>query len=331
MDLWYHNMSSVKQAGVAAITNQLEFDDEVGVRALNAIYGHAGGNDPRPLAMVVSFTHPHDHYAIRQQYWDLYEHADIGLPHVARPTGALHDPHGLRLEHVIDIDAVDVTPEDIVRARRAYFGNVSYVDAWFGRLYAALQETGLSDNTTVVVTSDHGDMLGERGLWYKMTFRESASRIPLMISRPGLVPAGRSAMPCGLVDVLPTLTDIAAAYGQVPVPELIDPIDGTSLWPICRGDQAPSNRTIVGEYLGEGTVAPMRMLRDERYKYIACPTDPAQLFDLATDPHEQHNLAAQPAHASRCEAFANLARTHGDVDAVTDAVVAYRQLSELGF
>ena len=117
MDLWDHNVSSVKQAGVAAITNQLDFDDEVGARALSAIYGHARGNDPRPLAMVVSFTHPHDPYATRQQYWDLYEYADIGLPHVARPAGVENDPHGLRLEHVIDIDAVDVTPEDIVRAR----------------------------------------------------------------------------------------------------------------------------------------------------------------------------------------------------------------------
>ena len=83
------------------------------------------------------------------------------------------------------------------------------MDTWFGRLYAALQETGISDNTTVVVTSEHGDMLGEHSLWYKITFRENAIRIPLMISRPGLVPAGRSVMPCGLVDVLPTLTDIS--------------------------------------------------------------------------------------------------------------------------
>lgn len=77
IDWWYHNLLSVKQAGVAAITNQLEYDDEVGARALSRLYGLARTERERPFALMASFTHPHDPYATRQQYWDLYDHQAI--------------------------------------------------------------------------------------------------------------------------------------------------------------------------------------------------------------------------------------------------------------
>ena len=172
IDLWYHNMSSVKQAGVAEITNQLAYDDEVGSQAQRALYGYARSTDERPFCLVASFIHPHDPYATRQRYWSLYDGVEIDLPKVARPAAADNDPHSLRLEKAIALDAVDVSDEEIRNARRAYYGNVSYVDDWVGRLMATLEDCGLRDNTTVLFISDHGDMLGERGLWYKMSFYE---------------------------------------------------------------------------------------------------------------------------------------------------------------
>jgi len=288
IDLWYHNMSSVKQAGVAAITNQLAYDDEVGAQAMRVIYDHARGEDERPLCLVASFIHPHDPYATRQKYWDLYDDVDIPLPAIPRPE--TQDAHNARLEKVIALDAVDINEQDIINARRAYFGNVSYIDEWLGRLRATLDECGMADNTTIIFTSDHGDMLGEFGLWYKMSFREWSNRIPLIVHQPGRFNQRRVAAPVAQVDVLPTLVDIASAATGATRPAPIDPLHGRSLVPLCEGDASKDPNACVSEFLAEGTSAPMLMIRRDQYKYISCSTDPELLFDLDNDPDELENL-----------------------------------------
>lgn len=321
IDLWYHNMSSVVQAGPAATTNQLMYDDEVGWAAERAIYQHAASRDDRPLLLVASFIHPHDPYAARPRYWDLYDDAEIDLPAVPRPARDDNDPHSLRLEGVIDVDRVSITDDDVRRARRAYYANVSYVDDWVGRLLGVLDETGLRDDTTVILTADHGDMLGERGLWYKMTFREWGSRIPLIVSDPGLFEPGRVSAPVSQVDVTPTLMDIAAMSGDIAPPDLIDPLDGQSLVHLCEGGDG-SDRSVTGEYLAEGVGAPMLMLRQGPWKFITCPGDPDQLFNLDDDPEELANLADAPAHAGTLAAFRNQAAGHWNAEALRDAVIA---------
>src|SRR5271156_4196467 len=96
---WYHNMSSVFEAGVCVRTNQLDFDDEVNFAAERAIFDIARSNDRRPFLLVASFTHPHDPFAVPRRYWDLYRNEDIDLPGPATPHAAL-DPHSRRLRHV---------------------------------------------------------------------------------------------------------------------------------------------------------------------------------------------------------------------------------------
>ena len=184
IDWWYHNMLSVKQAGVAAATNQLDFDDEVGFRAQRFLADHPRSADRRPFFLTVSFTHPHDPYAIRQRYWDRYEEVEIDPPRVPPIPPERLDAHSRRLVRVSAMEEIEITPDDVRRARRAYYGAISYVDDWVGRLVATLGEFGLADDTVVLFTSDHGDMLGERGLWYKMCFFEWAVRVPLIVSAP---------------------------------------------------------------------------------------------------------------------------------------------------
>ena len=320
IDLWYHNMSSVKQAGVAAITNQLTYDDEVGAQSLRAIYDHARTEDERPLCLVASFIHPHDPYATRQHYWDQYEGRDIQLPAVGKQPDDMTDPHNLRLEKVIARDAVDVTDDDIIRARRAYYGNVTYVDEWVGRLRGALDECGLAADTTILFISDHGDMLGEHGLWYKMSFREWSGRIPFIIHDPSRFTPAVVNEPVAQIDVLPTLIDLALTDAQTP-PEPIDPLHGRSLVSVCLGAAENPDALAISEYLAEGTGAPMLMLRRGTLKYICCETDPEQLFDLANDPNELNNLADDTAHADVMTAFRALADTHWDAAAVKHAVI----------
>jgi choline-sulfatase len=290
IDLWYHNMSSVQQSGVSAITNQFAYDDEVGAQAQRVIYDHARTEDDRPLCLVASFIHPHDPYATRQKYWDLYDDVDIPMPTVQRPSADQQDAHNRRLEKVIDLDAIDVSDAEIINARRAYYGNVSYVDEWVGRLQDTLEECGMTENTTIIFTSDHGDMLGEFGLWYKMSFRESSCRIPMIIHNPKRFDARRISQPVAQVDVLPTLIDMAAEGTGATKPEAIDPLNGRSLMPLCDGDCSNDPNACVSEYLAEGTGAPMLMIRRAQYKFISCMTDPDQLFDVELDPNELNNL-----------------------------------------
>ena len=332
IDLWYHNMSSVKQAGVATITNQLAYDDEVGARAVAAIHDHARGPDERPLCLVVGFIHPHDPYAARRKYWDWYADREIPLPAVGRLAPHRQDAHSLRLEKAIALDAVDLSEREIITARRAYYANVSYLDHWLGKLHETLEECDMAEDTTVVFTSDHGDMLGERGLWFKMSFMEWSNRIPLIISRPSRFAGGRVAQPVAQVDILPTLLDIACENTGHARPEIIDPLSGRNLVPLCDrnggdgdgdGDDGDDDSGVaISEYLAEGTSEPMLMIRRGRYKFICCPSDPDLLFDLQADADELTNLAEDEAHTATIQAFRQAAADHWDVAQVKQAVIA---------
>ncbi len=324
IDLWYHNMSSIKQAGVASITNQLAYDDEVGAASMRAIYDHARTEDERPLCLVTSFIHPHDPYAARQKYWDLYAEVEIPLPTVARPAAEDNDPHNLRLEKVIDLDAVDMSDEEIIHARRAYYANVSYVDEWIGRLQETLAECGMAENTTIIFTSDHGDMLGEFGLWYKMSFREWSCRIPLIIHNPQQFTPREVAQPVAQVDVTPTLLELAQALTGAEPPAPLDPLNGRSLLALCRGNDADDPNACVSEFLAEGACAPMLMIRRGHYKFISCMADPDQLFDLAADPNERVNLANDAAterQQALLAGFREEAEKHWDAEALRQKVI----------
>jgi len=166
IDWWYHNLGSVTGAGVAEITNQMEYDDEVAYHATRKLYDVARGQDARPWCLTVSFTHPHDPYVARGKYWDLYADCAELVPKVAPLPYAEQDGHSRRLLDACDHSAFPITPEDVRRARRGYFANISYIDEKIGELLDVLARTRMADKTVVVFVSDHGDMLGERGLWF---------------------------------------------------------------------------------------------------------------------------------------------------------------------
>jgi choline-sulfatase len=284
---WYHSMDSVTQAGPCARTNQIDFDDEVTFRARRALFDLARGDDRRPFCMVVSLTHPHDPFAIPHEYWNRYREADIDMPRVHVGTAEL-DPHSQRLRHVCGLNAKEITEQQIRSARHAYYGAVSYVDDQFGSLLATLQETRFADETVVVVLADHGEMLGERGLWYKMSFFEPACRVPLLVHAPGWFRARAVAQSVSLIDLLPTLVQLA---GDGAIARLATQIEGRSLLPHLEGGSGHDE--VLGEYLAEGAVAPIVMIRSGRCKFVHSPPDPDQLFDLVDDADELHNLAAR--------------------------------------
>ena len=312
-DWWFHNMDSVTGAGVADVSNQLDYDDEVGFRAVRKLRDLARTGDDRPWHLTVSFTHPHDPYVARQEFWDLYEGVEIPLPSTSAIADAELDPHSARLRHVIAADVTEVTAAQIRSARRAYFANVSYVDRWLDELLATLERHGMADDTVVIFTSDHGDMLGERGLWYKMSFYEHSTRIPFVVRLPGRRSPGRATTPITLMDVAPTLLDLAG----VPIPEQFD---GSSVMGFV--DRPEPGRTVVGEFLGEGAIAPIFMIRSGRWKYVWSEPDPPQLYDLDDDPSELVNLAGTPEHGATAAGFEREIHDRWDVARVDAEVRA---------
>lgn len=194
-----------------------------------------------------------------------------------------HDPHSQRIFDANDWRNYDIREDDIRRSRRAYFANISYLDAKIGALIDVLQAT--RQEAIVMFVSDHGDMIGERGLWFKMSFFEGSSRVPLMIAAPGLEP-GHVKTPVSTIDVCPTLADLAG----IDLGEVRSWTSGKSLLPVAQGaERGP----VAIEYAAEGSIAPMVALRSGRWKYTRCPADPEQLFDLEEDPNELANLADQ--------------------------------------
>lgn len=311
IDWWYHNMTSVLQPGIAEISNQLEFDDDVAFQAVRKIYDHARFDSDKPLALLASFSHPHDPYAARKVFWDLYDDADIDMPNVGPRNH--RDPHSQRLYEMSAMDDYTVTDDDVRKARHGYYASISYIDSLVGQLLDALKATNMLKDTIVVFTSDHGDFLGERGLWYKMSYLEPSAHIPMLVWSPKKYAQRRVKEPVTLADLLPTLADMG--NGE-PLP-LARNVDGRSLVPLLEGQKENTEATAWGEYLAEGVIAPMYMLRRGPWKFIHSPTDPDQLFNIDADPNELTNLADQNPLASQfrseIEAKFDIPRIHADV------------------
>jgi len=287
IEWWYHNMGSVTGAGVAEISNQMEYDDEVAYNSTRKVYDLARGRDARPWCLTVSFTHPHDPYVARRKYWDLYEDCEHLLPKIPAMAYEDHDAHSRRIFDANDWRSFDITEDHIKKSRRAYFANISYLDDKIGEVMDALEAT--RQEAIILFVSDHGDMLGERGLWFKMSFYDGAARVPLMISSPDMTP-GLVTTPVSNIDVTPTLCDLAG----VSMDEVMPWVEGESL--VALGQGGTRDTPVAMEYAAEASYAPMVSLRYGPWKYNRCALDPDQLFNMDDDPHELSNLADTPAH-----------------------------------
>ena len=308
---WYHTMESVLTPGVCTASMQMDYDDEVAHRAVRKLHDLARGGGEQPFFLTVSFTNPHDPWELRPRYWDRYDPAAIELPAIGPILRTEADPHSLRLRDMSGIDDAELTEQQLRRARHAYYAAISYVDELIGEVLGALAESGLRDETTVLFTADHGEMLGERGLWYKMAFFEAAARVPLIVAAPGRLAAGRVAGPVSLLDVAPTLLELCGLDGA-------EAMDGRSLAPALGGED-PGGADVVVEYLAEGVTSPAVMLRRGRHKYIWCADDPELLYDVEADPHELTNVAES--EAGLCAALRAEVSRRWDMPALRDAVL----------
>lgn len=267
----------------------------------------------RPVALTVGWILPHAPYVCDPALYDHYA-ACVQPPALPPPSEGEEHPHYRWWR--TDRGIADATAPEIARARAAYYGLVETLDAQVGRVLSALEEAGLAETTLVVYLSDHGEHLGERGLWWKSTLYDESAKVPLVLRGPGLPRGETRDSVVNLTDLTATLLDLA----QAPA---LPGAQGRSFAGILREAAAPWHDQTFSEYVNDG-VPPwaggrevvQRMVRRGRYKYIYHHGLPGQLFDLVDDPDEICDLAGDPTYASVADRLRGLVLSDWDPDAI---------------
>jgi choline-sulfatase len=280
------SLHSVVESGLCERSLQIDYDEHVYNTARQELFDHARSIDDRPFMMHVSFTHPHNPFVTTPEFWNLYDDAEIPEPQTPYIPYEDRDPWSQRYFLTIRQDEFDITPEQLHRSRRAYFAMTSYFDSLIGGLLDVLERTGQLENTCVIVTSDHGEMLGERGMWFKFNPYEHSVRVPMIAMGPGFGKGRREEALTSLVDLMPTLTDIA---NDGEFSDFRAPIDGRSLFSLPER-HGPEDKVHI-EYNGEGLLAPALIVVKGDKKVVHSRTDPLMVFDLSKDPLEHDNIA----------------------------------------
>jgi len=245
-------------------------------RAVEWLHRTAPGLD-QPWSITVNVHPPHPPYTASPEYWQAHaDHADLpehdaGVPAARHPEIAgLRETKGLEL------------PEEVTRAvRRGYYGMVSYVDAELGRVMDAVAAAGLADDTVIIYTTDHGEMLGKFGLWGKQSLVEDSVRVPVVAAGPGFTRGATVTTPV-------TLHDVQAALFHTVGARRPGHWQGQALQTLPDHDD---RRIAFAEYHGPGVVGSGYLVRRGDWKLVHHTAAPDQLFNLAEDPEELVNLA----------------------------------------
>jgi choline-sulfatase len=279
----------------AGLTEEVAADDEVEAAAL--AYLRHPDRQTGPWALNVGFVAPHPPWTVPQPFFDMYPPDGVDLPVI--PPGHIEGQHPVhqRMRRWRGLPEGPLPEESVRRARSAYYGLVTYLDEKVGRLLNALDETGLRERTVVVYTSDHGELLGEHGLWYKCSFYEQSVRIPLIISWPGNLPRRRVEEAVSLVDLTATIVELSGA-------PRMDWMDGDSLLSLAKGESRGWKNEAISEYYVSGVTRPIGMIRRDRFKLNYSLGDRAELYDLRDDPGEFNDLGEQPAYEDIRESLA---------------------------
>jgi len=282
------NIDRVFEAG-EGWTRDMDYDEEVVFRAEYGLRRIARQRERPPFMMCVSLTGPHYPYRAPSRYWNMYCDDDVDLPVI---------PDDYRDRDHVYVDWLRrhgkfdrLVPDEVcIRARRAILGRITMVDDYLRRILSLLRREGLERDTIVVYASDHGDMMGEHGLWYKNAAYEWSSRSPWLMAGPGVAPR-RIDEAVSLLDLGPTLCGLA---GVTPI---YDRTDGRDLSDLLRGEREPGTGQAIMENYGEGVWRGWRMIRQGQHKMTYVPGYEPELYDLAADPDEWRDVAGDPAYA----------------------------------
>lgn len=290
------SVNQLRDAGLCEWNMQMDYDEEVHFRALETLRDLARRQvADHPFFLCASYTHPHDPFITTKKWWDLYDHDQIDMPTIpAIPIDQMHVYNQwLQIHHMVD--EYPPCDEDVRNARHAFYGMVSYFDSRVGELVAELKRLDMGDNTVVLVTADHGEMLGEHGMWFKRTFYDYSVRVPLVFAGTDRCVSDHTVTETvSLVDLLPTFNELACLEDSQ---QIAAGVPGRSLCDLLAGDEGSENHHAICEYLSEGVCQPLRMVVRDGLKYVYVHESPEQLFDLQHDPGETINCALDPSYA----------------------------------
>ncbi len=264
---------------------------EAALARIDRLAQERAAGDDRPFFLQVGFMLPHPPYVARPEDYDCFA-GRVPPPRLPPPEA----PHPWLDWWRGNRGLGDVSAAEADRARTAYYALVRRLDRWIGRILERLEDTGLASNLLTAYASDHGDHLGERGLWWKHTMHDESLKVPLILRWPGVLKPGTRR--AANVDLLDLAAAFVEAAGAPPLPNA----DGRSLLPLARDPAAEWEDRVFSEYCvdeGEpysgGRAAQQRMVRHGRWKYVHYEGMPPQLFDMQADPDELHDCAGDPA------------------------------------
>jgi choline-sulfatase len=239
-------------------------------------------NRDRPFMFWVSYIFPHFPFVSPEVYFNRYR-GRMRLPKVTEDEISRLPVYlqKYREQH----QWAKLTGTQILTARAAYYGNVNFIDDEVGKLLKVLDELGLRNNTIVVYTTDHGEMLGEHGLWRKNCFYEQSVRVPLIISNPACLTKGKVVTEVvEQFNLLPTISELCGLDAPIG-------ISARSMVSLMRGEEKKWREVAFSEYEAHPLQSSNRMIRTRRWKYNWFELNSPQLFDMKEDPDELHNLA----------------------------------------
>ena len=265
----------------------------------------------KPFLLTVGYAAPHCPFVAPPEDWHIYRRK-ITYSDLPLPDENLHPENAAKRKRFGTDPAPPVDAQ--WRARVAYYGLCTFLDRQVGKVLTALSDSGLAENTIVIYCSDHGEMLGEHGMWWKSTFYDGASRVPLIISWPDQITAGKSPVEnVSLADIGSTLIDLAG----------IDPLPGASgrsLRSLLEGHNAGWEDTVFAEYAERGSDVVCRMVRSGPWKYNYYHGMQPELFHLQNDPGETNNLSGQPQHQALERQLNELVLRNWDPDNVSECM-----------
>ncbi len=272
-----------RETGVSNWDYRVRYDEETHFQALKRLRELGEGrHGSEPFLLTVSYTNPHSPFTCPQEFYDLYADAEFELPELPDDIPGALDPYNAYLAKCFGFHPADEATRR--QMLRSYYGQCSYIDHKLGELLKVLNEENLADDTIVVFMSDHGEMMGTKGMYEKRTFLEESLRVPLVVWAPNRFNACRVNSPVSLVDLFPTLIDWAQADWDQPG------LVGTSWNSLLEhGESSTEGRWIISEYFGESVCYPFRcMVSPDRWKYVHFPDAPEQdlVFKLWEDPDE---------------------------------------------
>lgn len=308
-----HGRQHILQAGPREV-EYTRYDRAIGAEAVRWLCQEAP-RETMPWILFVSFTYPHFPLAVPEPWFSRHRAEDLPLPTQWRPEEWPRHPVA---EHQRQKQALDEPLDEptIRRALQAYYGMVAFLDDQIGQVLAALEASGQTERTRVIYTADHGDQLGQHGLWWKSSMYEGAVGIPLIVAGPDL-PADKVVQTnVSLIDCFQGLVEAVGAELEAPDADL----PGGNIFRLAQ--EPDRERTVFSEYHTLFSPNAIYLLRRGRYKYVHHVANRPQLFDLEADPDETRDLAADPSYAVALAELERELRRICDPEAVDRAAKA---------